>query len=64
VKFGVKNVFYKLKEIRKIILVGAPGFEPGASCAQGRRNISCKFLFNLVLENKRVRKISGSGTMY
>ena len=36
-KFGVKNAFYKLKKIRKILLVGAPGFEPGASCAQGRR---------------------------
>ena len=46
-------------------LVGAPGFEPGASCAQGRRNISWKpFLFNLSFENKRVRKIFGSGTMY
>ena len=25
----------KLKKIRKILLVGAPGFEPGTSCAQG-----------------------------
>jgi hypothetical protein len=31
----VKNTFYKLKKIRKILLVGAPGFEPGTSCAQG-----------------------------
>ena len=47
------------------LVVGAPGFEPGASCAQGRRNISWKsFLFNLNFENKRVRKIFGSGTMY
>jgi hypothetical protein len=46
-------------------LVGAPGFEPGASCAQGRRNISWKsFLFNLHFENKRVRKKFGSATMY
>jgi len=46
-------------------LVGAPGFEPGASCAQGRSKISWKsFLFNLSFENKRVRKIFGSGTMY
>jgi hypothetical protein len=45
-------------------LVGAPGFEPETSCAQGRRNISRKsFLFNLIFENKRVRKIFGSGTM-
>jgi len=30
-------------------LVGAPRFELGTSCAQGRRNISWKpFLFNLV----------------
>jgi hypothetical protein len=27
-----------VKKIGKMILVGAPGFEPGASCAQG----SCK----------------------
>ena len=35
--FEVKNAFYKLKKIRRILLVGAPGFEPGTSCAQGRR---------------------------
>jgi hypothetical protein len=46
------------------LVVGAPGFEPGASCAQVRRTISWKsFLFNLVFENKPVRKIFGSGTM-
>ena len=46
-------------------LVGAPGFEPGASCAQASGAISWKsFLFNLVFENKRVRKIFGSGTVY
>ena len=33
----MKSTFYKLKKIRKILLVGAPGFEPGTSCAQGRR---------------------------
>jgi hypothetical protein len=37
VKLRVKNLFNKLNKMRKIILVGAPGFEPGASCAQGRR---------------------------
>ena len=37
VKLRVKNLFDKLNKMRKIILVGAPGFEPGASCAQGRR---------------------------
>ena len=35
--FGVNGTFYNLKKIRRMILVGAPGFEPGASCAQGRR---------------------------
>jgi hypothetical protein len=46
-------------------LVGAPGFEPGASCAQASRAISWKsFLFNLVFENKQVRKIFGGGMMY
>ena len=39
--------------------------ELGASCAQDRRTVSRKsFLFNLCFENKRVRKIFGSGTMY
>src|SRR4029077_7165590 len=37
VKFGVKNASYKLKKIRRILLVGAPRFELGTSCAQGRR---------------------------
>jgi hypothetical protein len=47
------------------VVVGARGFELQTSCAQGRRNISWKsFLFNLSFENKRVRKIFGSGTMY
>jgi hypothetical protein len=45
-------------------LVGASGFEPEASCAQVSRAISRKsFLLNLRFENKRVRKIFGSGTM-
>jgi hypothetical protein len=46
-------------------LVGAPRFELGISCAQASGAISWKsFLFNLVFENKRVRKIFGSGTVY
>ena len=46
-------------------LVGASGFEPETSCAQVRRTISWKsFLFNRGFENKRVRKIFDSGTMY
>jgi hypothetical protein len=45
-------------------LVGAWRFELQTSCAQGSRAISWKsFLFNLVFENKHVRKIFGSGTM-
>jgi hypothetical protein len=65
VKLRVKNLFDKLNKMRKIILVGAPGFEPGTSCAQVRRSISWKcFLFNLGFENKPVRKIFGSGTIY
>jgi hypothetical protein len=47
------------------LVVGAPRFELGTSCAQARRATSRKsFLFNLSFENKRVRKIFGSGTMY
>jgi hypothetical protein len=61
----VNGAFNKLKKTREMILVGAPGFEPGASCAQAKRATSRKsFLFNLSFENKRVRKIFGSGTMY
>jgi len=46
-------------------LVGAWRFELQTSCAQARRTISWKsFLFNLSFENKRVRKIFGSGMMY
>jgi hypothetical protein len=46
-------------------LVGAPRFELGTSCAQASEAISWKsFLFNLVFENKRVRKIFGDGNMY
>ena len=45
------------------LVVGAPGFEPGASCAQASRAISWKsFLFNLGFKNKTVRKVLGSGT--
>jgi hypothetical protein len=63
--FEVNGAFNKSKKTREIFLVGAPRFELGTSCAQGRRNISWKsFLFNLRFENKRVRKIFGSGTMY
>ena len=46
-------------------LVGAPRFELGTSCAQASRATSWKsFFFNLCFENKRVRKIFSSGTMY
>ena len=34
--FEGNGAFNKLKKTRDV-LVGAPGFEPGASCAQGRR---------------------------
>src|SRR5271156_2292459 len=45
--------------------VPLPSKRARRSCAQGRRTIFWKsFLFNLKIENKRVRKISGSGTMY
>ena len=47
------------------LVVGAPGFEPGTSCAQASRAISWKsFLFNLFLENKEVSKEFGCGCMY
>src|SRR5437879_2581438 len=45
-------------------LVGAPRFELGTSCAQASRATSWRsFLFNIVFQNKRVRKIFGSGMM-
>src|SRR5271165_3900082 len=41
-------------------VVGAPGFEPGASCAQGRRKAPDKPpRINLNLKNIVVRSISG-----
>jgi hypothetical protein len=62
---GVNGAFNKLKKTREMFLVGAPRFELGTSCAQGRRTISWKsFLLNLSFENKSVREIFGSGTMY
>ena len=65
VKLRVKTAFHKLTKIRRILLVGAPGFEPGTSCAQASRAIFWKsFLFNFVFANKRVRKIFGGGTVY
>jgi len=66
---GFPKLEVKIRRRKKIgyfnkLLVGAPGFEPGASCAQASGAISWKsFLFNLVFENKRVRKIFGSGTL-
>jgi len=52
-------------ENKKHKMVGAPRFELGTSCAQGGRAIFWKsFLFNLVFENKRDRKIFGGGRMY
>jgi len=45
-------------------LVGAPRFELGTSCAQGRRHISRKsFLFNATIENKMVGKEFDTGKM-
>ena len=49
VKLRVKNLFDKLKKIRRIILVGAPGFEPGTSCAQGRRATRLRYAPTLIL---------------
>jgi hypothetical protein len=57
VKVRVKNLFDKLKQIRKIILVGAPGFEPGppapkpAGLSPGSPSFSI-----LVLKTKQLEK--------
>jgi hypothetical protein len=41
------------REIKLRRVVGAPGFEPGASCAQGRiASLAKSFLFNHAVENK------------
>jgi hypothetical protein len=65
VKFEVKGAFYKLKKIREMILVGAPGFEPGASCAQANRVISWKsFLCNNIFENKGLAEKFGCVIQY
>jgi hypothetical protein len=43
----------KMELKTKKYVVGAPGFEPGASCTQARRVIFSKsFLCNKVFENK------------
>jgi hypothetical protein len=61
----LKSDFDNSNKMGTILLVGAPGFELGTSCAQASGAISWKsFLFNLVFENKPVRKIFGSGQMY
>ena len=47
------------------LVVGAPGFEPGTSCAQARRVISWKsFPCNIVFENKRLPEKFGRGKKY
>lgn len=53
----MNGAFNKQKKTREMILVGAPGFEPGASCAQASRAISWKsFLFNLCFEINELEK--------
>jgi hypothetical protein len=65
VHFAVKTAFYKLKKIRTILLVGAPGFEPGASCAQASHGYFWKpFLSNTLPENKRLVRKFSSGWQY
>jgi len=57
VKLRVKNLFDKLKKIRQIILVGAPGFEPGTSCAQGRHSAqNNSSVFNAATETKQLSR--------
>ena len=54
----------KLKKQGGIFRSGHPALNRGCY-AKGRRTISWKsFLFSQIFENKRVRKIFGSGTMY
>ena len=42
----IVNVYNSLKE-----LVGAPGFEPGASCAQGRRATRLRYAPTVCISN-------------
>src|SRR5216683_7357414 len=68
VKLRVKNLFDKLKKIRRIILVGAPGFEPGTSCAQGRRSRGAAYIIyeheriGAVLDQSEIRQNEHRGT--
>src|SRR6266478_1972136 len=63
IQLWTSRVRGKVSQVSKLV-VGASGFEPETSCAQGRRAISWKsFLFNRVSENKRVSTNFDSGTM-
>ena len=58
----MRRVFCKRDSL---YLVGAPGFEPGTSCAQGRRVIFSKpFLCATSFENKRLAEKFGGGMKY
>ena len=51
--------FNKLMKTREMFLVGAPGFEPGASCAQGRSSSeNNRPVFNVPAETKQLRRDS------
>ena len=53
----MNSTFHNLKKIRKMILVGAPGFEPGASCAQGRHSDQNNpLIFNATTETKQLSR--------
>ena len=41
---GVNGAFNKLKKTREMFLVGAPRFELGTSCAQGRRSRAAAYI--------------------
>ena len=53
----VKGAFNKLKKTREIFLVGAPRFELGTSCAQGRHSDQNNpLVFNATTETKQLSR--------
>src|SRR5262249_40254918 len=63
---ALRSPRWKRERINSAVpMVEAPGFEPGASCAQASRAISWKsFPFNRYFENKRLSRRNSSGRMY
>ena len=53
----MNGAFSELKKTREMFWSGAPGFEPGASCAQGRHSDQNNpLVFNATTETKQLSR--------